>query len=77
MASTDFLLRPSTLSVFYIDALKRHGHTNLVGWRSAPLKTARTGSPQGVDVLTAEGKVLRVGTAFGGVVEVQDITGDA
>jgi hypothetical protein len=74
MASTDFYLRPETLSTFYVDALKRDGHTKLVGWRSAPLRTQRTGSPQGVDVLTTEGRILRVETGLGGRVEVEDIT---
>ena len=77
MASTDFFMNPQQLSVFYVTALKREGHTNLVGWRSAPAGLRRGGgSPQGVDILTAEGRVLQVSTNAVGVVIVEDITAE-
>ena len=76
MASTDFYLDPKTLSVFFVDAITKAGHGSIVGWRSSPMsrQPGASGSPQGVDVLTADGRVLRVGTVPGGVVEVIDIT---
>ena len=78
MASTDFYMNPQQLSVFFVDALKREGHKRLVGWRSAPAGLSRVGgSPGGIDVLTAEGKILRVSTNASGVVEVFDITVEA
>ena len=78
MASKDFYMNPQQLSVFFLDALKRDGHTKLVGWRSAPSGLSRVGgSPAGIDVLTAAGKVLHVSTDAKGVVRLLDITQDA
>ena len=73
MASTDFYMHPRALSVFYTDALKREGHDDLVGWRSSPVRSSTGVSPQSVEVLTASGKVLRVGTGARGVVNVEEI----
>jgi hypothetical protein len=76
MASSDFFLNPLQLSVFYKEALRQRGHSDLVGWRSSPAGYQRGRSPGGVEVLAADGTVFRVATGPGGAVEVDDITED-
>jgi hypothetical protein len=67
LSSKDFWMTPDTLSWFWTAEIKRRGYAEVAGWRS--------GTPRDrVEALTTDGKVLRIGTGPGGVVEIADIT---
>jgi hypothetical protein len=75
MASKDFYLTPGTLSTFFVEAAQKAGYGEIVGWRSAQAGQSRAGgSPQGVEALTKDGKVIRISTNAASQVVVEDIS---
>lgn len=72
---SDYFLRPTALSWFFLDEMARQGHKQIVGWRTSGYPTrGRGGSPQGVEVLTAAGRILSVAAGPDGKVFVDDVT---